>query len=74
MRMGVESLAVVAHAMGRTLVIPPQQHLYLISKNHKDKHDAKPHNEMGFEDFYDIHLLRCYSSRILRSMVDNVYG
>ena len=63
MRMGVESLAVVAHAMGRTVVIPPQQHLYLISENHKDKHDAKPHNEMGFEDFYDINLLR-YASFI----------
>ena len=34
-RMSLECLIVVAHAMGRTLVIPPQQHLYLLGKNHK---------------------------------------
>ena len=58
MRMGVESLVVVAHAMGRTLVIPPQQHLYLLTEMHQDKHDSQAHNDMGFEDFYDIRLLR----------------
>lgn len=31
-RMGMESLIVVAHAMGRTLVVPPQQHLYLLGE------------------------------------------
>ena len=29
-RIGMECLIVVAHAMGRTIVIPPQQHLYLL--------------------------------------------
>ena len=29
-RMGVECVIVMAHAMGRTLVIPPQDHLYLL--------------------------------------------
>ena len=29
--MGVECVIVMAHAMGRTLVIPPQEHLYLLS-------------------------------------------
>ena len=59
-RMGVECLIVAAHAMGRTLVVPPQQHLYLLGKNHKDKGDEKAHDEMGFEDFYDIDLLRTH--------------
>lgn len=57
MRMGIECLLVAAHAMGRTFVVPPQQHLYLISMNHKDAHDVKPHDEMGFEDMYDVELL-----------------
>lgn len=36
-RMGVETVIVLAHAMGRTLVIPPPQHLYLLDKRHRDK-------------------------------------
>ena len=69
----------VAHAMGRTLVVPPQQHLYLLGplysnmatqarpnptnfsiqtgKPHKDKDDKEVHDEMGFEDFFDVNLL-----------------
>lgn len=57
-RMGMECLLVVAHAMGRTLVVPPQQHLYLLGQNHQDKEDKEPHDEMGFEDFFDLELLR----------------
>lgn len=59
-RMGMESLIVVAHATGRTLVIPPKQHLYLLGKAHKDKEDAKEHDEMGFDDFFDINLLKSH--------------
>lgn len=59
-RMSLESLIVVAHAMGRTLVVPPQQHLYLIDQLHKDSHDEKPNKDMGFEDFFDIELLRSH--------------
>ena len=59
-RMSLECLIVVAHAMGRTLVIPPQQHLYLLGATHQDKHDTKAHDEMGFEDFFDIDLLRSH--------------
>jgi GDP-fucose protein O-fucosyltransferase len=59
-RMSLECLIVVAHAMGRTLVVPPQQHLYLLGRTHKDKHDKQAHDEMGFEDFFDIDLLRSH--------------
>lgn len=59
-RMGMESLLVVAHAMGRTLVVPPPQHLYLLGKVHKDTHDTQEHDEMGFEDFFSIDLLRSH--------------
>ena len=59
-RMSLECLIVVAHAMGRTLVIPPQQHLYLLGVNHKGKEDKTAHDEMGFEDFFDLDLLRSH--------------
>jgi hypothetical protein len=59
-RMGMECLLVVAHAMGRTLVVPPQQHLYLLGQTHKDKGDKEAHDEMGFEDFFDLDLLRSH--------------
>jgi hypothetical protein len=68
--MGVECLIVVAHAMGRTLVVPPPQHLYLLGRTHKQD-GKKPKDEMGFEDFYDMDLLRSHkvssSSRICLS-------
>ena len=64
-RMGLECLLVVAHATGRTLVVPPQQHLYLLGETHKDKHDEKAHDEMGFEDFFDIDLLRSHLGKII---------
>ena len=57
-RMGLECVVVLAHAMGRTLVVPPQQHLYLLGKTHKDKEDEKAHDEMGFEDMFDSSLLK----------------
>lgn len=59
-RMGVESVLVFAHATGRTLVIPPQQYLYLLSIEHKDKEDEKAHGHMGFEDFFDMELLKTH--------------
>ena len=46
-RMGMECVLVIAHALGRTLVIPPQQHLYLLGQKHKDAHDKDAHDEMG---------------------------
>lgn len=65
-RMSLECLLVVAHAMGRTLVVPPQQHLYLLGNTHKDKHDTSAHDEMGFEDFFDLELLKSQLGRYLQ--------
>lgn len=62
-RMSLECLIVVAHATGRTLVVPPQQHLYLLGQTHKDKHDKKAHDEMGFEDFFDIPTLKTHKGK-----------
>ena len=64
-RMGMECLLVVAHATGRTLVIPPQQHLYLLGQTHKDKEDKEAHDEMGFEDFFGLDLLRSHEVAVL---------
>lgn len=55
-RMGMECLIVLAHAMGRTLIIPPPQHLYLLNKGHIDP-SGKEKRQMGFEDFFDLSLL-----------------
>lgn len=49
--------------IGRTLVVPPQQHLYLLGQNHQDKTDKEPHDEMGFEDFFDLELLRSHQGK-----------
>jgi len=69
-RMGVECIIVAAHAMGRTLVVPPQQVLYLIAATHKDKDDKKAHNVMGFTDFFDLNLLRSHKGFHLMEMPD----
>ena len=52
-RMSFESVAVLAHAMGRTLVLPPAQPLYLLKgKNANGKRD------LGFADFFPIERVR----------------
>ena len=43
----METAVAMAHAMGRTLVMPPEQKMYLLGK--KDKHSK---NTLSFEDFY----------------------
>jgi len=67
-RMGMEVFVVLAHAMGRTLVLPPQQNLYLLYKKHKGDGDMKAHSESGFEDFYDFTLLRSHEGLHVMSM------
>lgn len=68
--MAMECVVVMAHAMGRSLVIPPQQHLYLLGQQHKDAHDTEAHDEMGFEDYYNISLFKGHSGLHAMEMED----
>jgi hypothetical protein len=60
MRMGIECAIVAAHAMGRTIVLPPSQSLYLLTQKHRDDKNSKMHSEMGFEDFFNIDILKSH--------------
>lgn len=51
-RMGMETCVALAHAMGRTLVMPPEQSMYLLDKG-KEKHK----NTFAFEDFFHFNSL-----------------
>ena len=48
-RMGMETALVMSHAMGRTLVLPPEQRFYLLGKS-----DTKQTNEFDFGDFFHL--------------------
>jgi hypothetical protein len=48
-RMSMETIVVTAHAMGRTLVLPPSQGVYLLRK---DRDKQRVH--FSFEDFYHM--------------------
>ncbi|KAL7547158.1 hypothetical protein ACHAWF_010507, partial [Thalassiosira exigua] len=48
-RMSMETIVVMAHAMGRTLVLPPSQGIYLLRK---DRDKQRVH--FSFEDFYHM--------------------
>lgn len=48
-RMAMETIVVMAHAMGRTLVLPPSQGVYLLRK---DRDKQRTH--FSFEDFYHM--------------------
>jgi len=48
-RMAMETVISMAHAMGRTLVMPPEQRMYLIGKN-----DNQQKSTFSFADFYHI--------------------
>ena len=59
----------MAHAMGRILVVPPYQRLYLLdkkksqirkkaSKGSRRILQQKEDDQLGFEDFFDVNLLR----------------
>ena len=47
-RMGMETALVLAHSMGRTLVLPPPQRFYLLNK------DAAQKNTFDFGDFFHL--------------------
>jgi hypothetical protein len=48
-RMGMETALVMAHSMGRTLVLPPKQKFYLLGKS-----DSRQKNEFDFGDFFHL--------------------
>jgi len=48
-RMAMETVLVMAHAMGRTLVLPPDKGMYLLGKT-KEEHKK----EFGFQDFFHL--------------------
>jgi len=48
-RMAMETILVLAHAMGRTLVLPPDKGMYLLGKKH-EKHK----NVFSFNDFFHL--------------------
>ena len=48
-RMAMETVLVLAHAMGRTLVLPPEQGMYLLGKG-KEEHKK----EFSFNDFFHL--------------------
>ena len=47
-RMGMETALVLAHSMGRTLVLPPPQRFYLLNK------DSTQKNTFDFGDFFHL--------------------
>ena len=51
-RMAMETVVVMAHAMGRTLVLPPSQGMYLLRK---DK--GKQNTDFSFADFFHLESL-----------------
>lgn len=48
-RMSMETVLGMAHAMGRTLVLPPEQRMYLLNGNEQRR-------EFSFQDFYPVRL------------------
>jgi hypothetical protein len=48
-RMAMETALVLSHAMGRTLVLPPEQRMYLI-----DKGKGEQQNAFSFNDFFHL--------------------
>ncbi len=48
-RMAYETILVLAHATGRTLVLPPEQKMYLLGKG-----DSKHKKEFSFNDFFHL--------------------
>jgi len=48
-RMAMETALLMSHAMGRTLVLPPEQRMYLI-----DKMNGEQKTMFGFQDFFHL--------------------
>mmetsp|Transcript_5558 Transcript_5558/g.7106 ORF Transcript_5558/g.7106 Transcript_5558/m.7106 type:complete len:608 (+) Transcript_5558:254-2077(+) len=52
-RMAMETVVVLAHAMGRTLVLPPAQGMYLLGKDR-----GKQNTKFSFADFFHLESLQ----------------
>lgn len=50
--MAMETVVVLAHAMGRTLVLPPAQGMYLLRKDRR-----KQNTDFSFADFFHLESL-----------------
>jgi len=71
-RMGMEIVIVCGHAMGRTLVSPPQQKLYLLGKAHYDEKQKRQVRApaFSFADFFDLDLLASHQGFHVTTMDD----
>ena len=49
-RMGMETVVLMAHAMGRTLVLPPRKRMYLLG----DSKNGKQREKFDFNDFFHM--------------------
>jgi hypothetical protein len=63
----MECIMVIAHAMGRTLVMPPRENLYLLDKKQTSE---KKRAALGFEDFFDVDLLKSHQGYHVMSTQD----
>jgi hypothetical protein len=57
-RMAFETTLALAVAMGRTLVLPPEQPMYLLEKKKHDKHQRKQRSSFSFQHFFDLEAIR----------------
>lgn len=53
-RMAMETILALAFAMGRTLVLPPEKELYLLSKKKQTRHGKSQKTEFSFADFFHM--------------------
>jgi hypothetical protein len=69
MRMSMECIIILAHALGRIFVVPPVQHLYLLSQMFKTA-DNRLTDELGFQDFFNVSLLQRLKGLHVMTMKD----
>lgn len=53
-RMAMETILALAFAMGRTLVLPPEKQLYLLSEKKHAQHGVEQKTEFSFADFFHM--------------------
>jgi hypothetical protein len=53
-RMAMETVLALAFSMGRTLVLPPEKRLYLLSQTKKTRHGVTQKHAFSFADFFHM--------------------